>query len=102
MSSDKSTAEIGLGCIGALIVTPFLFMLNGLVLSKLWAWFIVSRFPAIPPLNIPQAIGVAITVGMLTMKSYAKPKEDWYVLASGQVMGVLLTLGIGWAVKQFL
>lgn len=48
----------------ALISIP-LFALNGYVITKLWAWFIVPLF-GLPLLNIPQAIGLDLVVTFLT------------------------------------
>lgn len=48
----------------AVIAIP-LFALNGYVITKLWAWFIVPLF-GLPLLNIPQAIGLDLVVTFLT------------------------------------
>ena len=48
-----------------LIVLPFSLILNGLVLKKLWGWFVVANF-GLKPLSIPSAIGIALIVSFLT------------------------------------
>lgn len=65
------------GCIiivVALLATPFLYALDGWVLSILWRWFIVP-FDA-PVLSVPAAIGVSIVVGFLTHQITYKHGRD--------------------------
>lgn len=49
-----------------LLTAPFLAILQGAVLVKLWAWFVVPAVPIVAPLSIPIAIGLALTVSYLT------------------------------------
>ena len=43
-------------------------LLRGWVLSILWRWFMVPTL-GLPALSVPQAIGIALVVGMLTHHS---------------------------------
>jgi len=43
-------------------------LLRGWVLSILWRWFMVPTL-GLPALSVPQAIGIALVVGMLTHQS---------------------------------
>lgn len=53
------TAIIGVG-------TTFL---RGYVLSIMWGWFIVAKFPSMPSLGVLEAIGINFVVGLFTMHS---------------------------------
>lgn len=55
----------------ALIISP---IINGFVLVKMWAWFIIDTFNA-QPLRIVEAIGLMYVIGFLTIKP-KKNKED--------------------------
>lgn len=54
-------------------------MIGGFVLTKLWSWFIITTFPAIPPITIIQGLGLALVIGYVTgryrMKSYMYKDE---------------------------
>jgi hypothetical protein len=51
-------------------------VVNGFVLTKLWAWFIVPMFH-LPELGLPQAIALALVVGWLTYSPRTrKPEKD--------------------------
>jgi uncharacterized membrane protein len=88
---------------------PVLYLINGFVLSKLWAWFIVPL--GAPSLTLPLAIGLAMVVGFLTYHTRVMPSSDTRtetekvsdgltVLAAGMV-SPFITLLIGWLVVQF-
>lgn len=101
--------DTGWKCAGALlaaIVVPvimvYAYFANGYVLSRLWEWFIVTKF-GLPTLNIPEAIGIATVVSFLTTR-YTNVKgneksswEKW-----GDFLTVLvapwITLLVGWIV----
>ena len=58
-------------------------ILSGIILSKMWGWFIVSVFH-LPALSVLNAIGVIIVVQFLTLKQKLndlekdmKEKEPW-------------------------
>jgi hypothetical protein len=77
-------------------------LINGWAFSVLWAWFIVPVFGA-PPLSIPQAIGIALIVGVLFTRSGGNEKEG---SAASRMfacwLSPLFLLGMGWIVKYFL
>ena len=47
----------------ALVVMVPIALLGGVVLSDLWAWFVVPVFPTAPTLTTIQAVGIAIVAG---------------------------------------
>lgn len=72
-----------LTCIGALTVaaigTPLLLILNGFALKQLWLWFVVSTF-GLPELSIPVALGLSLTITLLTNTPEGKKddKAEWW------------------------
>ena len=73
---------------------------SGWVLSVLWSWFMVTTFN-LPPLSIPAAIGVALTIRFITWQ-HIEPKEETpstevriKVVLTSVVIG-LISLLVGW------
>lgn len=101
MASDKSSeAGCALVVIYAAAVVPLTAILQGWVLSKLWAWFIVSTF-SLPQLGIGTAIGLSLVVRYLTYQhphgdKDAGPFEAIIEAALFAIVFSLLTLGMGW------
>lgn len=58
--------------IGIMILRTLLY---GWVLTKLWAWFMVPIF-GIRPLSIPEGLGIALVVGMLTVQHIPTKFKD--------------------------
>lgn len=52
------------GCLLVWATLPFLLVLEGLILTVLWDWFIVPL--GIAGISIPVAIGIALIAGLLT------------------------------------
>ena len=78
-------------------------ILRGWVLSLLWGWFFVPVLD-LPPLSIPQAIGISIVVGVLahqpdTLKDKYQDSSKVWIAAFVYPLTVLL---IGWIVKGFM
>lgn len=98
-------------CLGAILyVVGFAvaeILVNGWVISILWGWFIVPVFK-IPTLNILQAYGLALVVGILTkqdidVKSPERSITETIIRGIGvAVLRPLFTLGFGWIVLQFM
>ena len=95
---------------GYLAVIAFLFVivafsaaLNGFVLTKLWAWFIVPTF-GLPALSIPVAIGIALIVGRLVppIKNKEEEKKSFNVAMMEVIAPPFAALLIGWIVTLFL
>jgi hypothetical protein len=91
---------MGLG-VGALLVAGA--MLNGWVLTMLWGWFVSPLF-GLPPLSIPQAIGLCLVVSMMvgTSRASKDSDKDWTNLLAVGVGTPLLVLAMGWIVAGFL
>lgn len=121
------------GFLSLLLMTPVTMVLSsivqGWVLTYLWAWFVVPLFHA-PVLSLPAAIGLRLTVGTLATnltssrsndkdkdedkdKDKEAPEEDRSRRASRAFVGLfgmlllmvllpMLTLLFGWIVRSFL
>lgn len=88
-----------------LIALVPLTLLSGLVLTDLWAWFIVPTF-GLDPLSLPAAIGLSIIVGYLTANQAPdSDKEPWAVAIETVVTSlfrILFAWGAGAIVAQFM
>lgn len=103
----------GLGCFGLsvyiAVVSVLGYLINGIVLSQLWHWFIAQTFQ-IKDLTTVQAIGISLVVGYLThqdgqSKSDDKDRDWISILVTGVVKvvgGPLLVLFIGWIIQHWL
>lgn len=75
-------------------------ILQGFVLKVLWGWFFVPL--GAPAITIPLALGVALTVGMLTHQSTKGDDEDWPEKLAGAFAGPLIVLLFGWVIRGFM
>lgn len=96
------------------VAVPFAFVtatLDGWVLTKLWAWFVVPVF-AVAALGIAQAVGLRVAASALTgvahlanSKALRRPDRGWAGIAESITISLLTPLFIlltGWAVHLFL
>jgi hypothetical protein len=81
-------------------------VLNGWVLSILWAWFIVPLFH-LPQLSLPAAIGLALIANML--RGFNAPQKDsdekdkkWGTLLARIFLAPLFVLFFGWVVHLWM
>jgi hypothetical protein len=95
MRAERFLMALG-AIIGAPLVSLLTALLNGWVLTKLWAWFIVPTFN-LPTLTLFPATGLAITVGFLTYSYTGNDKELWDITAIAFVVP-LLTLAFAWLI----
>lgn len=92
--------KIGAGTVAVIILalSPVIVapvaILDGWVLSKMWGWFIVGRFH-LPPLSIPVAIGLALTVRFLTHQHAHDERKGWQKVLDLTVVP-LMTLFFGY------
>lgn len=90
-----------LGVIAFIILTvTALTVLNGFVLSQMWAWFVVPLF-GLPALTIPYAIGLSMVFSLFTHRKPDMNKDKkaaWGELGM-MVVGRLLVLAIGYVLK---
>lgn len=101
------------GCVFAIFYLPVLMFVsavaNGYALSVLWRWFIVPIF-YLPALNIPQALGLALVISMLTKdfdsnsdKESDDTLTDVLIKATMKVfIKPAFALLFGWIVLQFM
>lgn len=102
MSKDKDgCATAILALVGFFVAIPLGVMWKGFVLTKLWGWFIVSRF-GLPPLSVAQAIGLAVVVGMFTHIRTKENEDEPWVPYAVMFLGPLISLFMGWIVKFWL
>jgi putative flippase GtrA len=90
--------------LATIIISP---IWRGFVISKLWLWFIVSTFGAVP-LGIAQSIGLGLLVSFLThqVDTYEdKDKSDTerlFIKIGVALLAPAFALLFGWIVKGFL
>jgi hypothetical protein len=102
MSRSSSVLK---GCIVAVLAflafAVIAYILNGLALMNLWAWFVVPVLD-VRPLSLVEAIGFGIVVSFLT-KQHVDTRDDEAIIAIAYtVLSPLLALGIGYIVHLFL
>ena len=97
-------AALGLlftGFIGLMVMSS---IINGFVLTKLWAWFVVTTFE-LPQLSIPTAIGISMVVRYLTYQwqpDLEGGSGDKVAKSVGfSIMFPFMTLCLGWIVHLF-
>lgn len=77
----------------------------GYALSVMWAWFVVPTF-GLPALSIPLAVGLAMTVRMVTNQSETSRNDgDEHPVAKAIAYGLLAPmfgLFLGWIVTLFI
>lgn len=96
MSASK---EDLVDALAALVLLVPLMLWDGLVLSKLWGWFMVSQF-SLPAIGVAQSIGMAAVVWQASGRQRS-PKNDDPMLPRicwGFVSGGWLLL-VGYIVK---
>lgn len=94
------------GFIGSVVILATGSIVNGFTLSILWGWFLVPAL-GIPPINIPQAIGIALVVLYLVRGAKASDLENSDTPPAWKIFLAVLAwstvcLGIGWIVQLFL
>ncbi len=84
-----------------------LSIVNGIVLSSLWNWFVVKQFGA-ARMSVPMAIGLNLILNLLIQKfsSTSTSQEKDKKKIAGQLIGILLSplfvLFVGWIVQLYL
>lgn len=82
------------------VVMALAALWEGYVLSVLWGWFIVPQF-GLSPLPILLAIGLALTVGLLT-KQYVPHNDNDHMIYVYLAVKPLLFLAAGWILLRFM
>lgn len=87
--------------IGAIAIVTLAAIAEGWALSILWGWFVVPIFNA-PALSIPVAIGLALTIGMMTknIQPSQEGKKALEMVINGLTRPFIL-LVVGWITLQF-
>lgn len=87
----------------AIFFTP---IINGIVFTKLWLWFIVPIFH-LPELGVVQAIGIMLLIAFLRGVKYKEAKDDdffrnFIVSLLSSMLFAALGLFLGWIISMFL
>jgi len=104
MNDVIATILVGIGIVVGFIALVVLeTVIRGLVLVKLWAWFITPTF-GLPLLTVPVALGVALIAGFLTNSNtqYKDHETDWGANVVAAILGPLLALFFGWIYTLFM
>lgn len=102
MSDEKEKTAIAwfLVITGVLAGLPLLLLVsscvNGWVLTKLWAWFMVPIFH-LPTLTVWPAIGVALVARFLTYQDMDNKRKLGESVALA-IIQPIISLGFGWLV----
>jgi len=83
------------------ITIALLIAIRGLLICKLWVWFIVPVF-ALPILSLPQAIGLSIVIGLLTLHSMPENTKSLGKTLVTPIIYYALVLLTGYIVHLFM
>ena len=102
-----------MSCVGLLVIGVVLSIVSaithGLVMMKLWDWFIVPIF-GVPVPTLALMIGFALLVGMFTSNRRdsgqdifkdMSPLGTFAMISIREIIGPLVVLFLGWIVVQF-
>ena len=85
-----------------MIIAP---IINGLVVTKLWGWFIVPTFE-MNPLRIVEAIGIVLLITFIRSKREKSDSDNfWEDFSANVVFTVIMTAFVllaGWVVQLFM
>ncbi len=76
------------------------YILNGFVITKLWAWFIVPF--GLEPITMAPAIGLGIIIGFLAKQYVPSGDDDKWKSIVFMYLTPLLSLLTGWIVTWFI
>ena len=100
---DKTSAA--LGCILTLTAIPVSAIASGMVLVKMWEWFVIPIFH-LPPLTVGYALGIASIVSYMTYQSIDCSEPDRTPIENAvrswvsALMRPLVTLLFGWLILK--
>ena len=64
----------------------------GIALKVLWGWYMVSTF-SLPAINVGQAIGICLTVGLITRQYVPKSEEPEETLINAFEDNIMTAIG---------
>jgi hypothetical protein len=90
------TPEEGLKALLALALLPAIYILEGFVFMRLWAWHVVPVFH-LGPMSIGHAIGVSTFIGVVRFRP-SEPREEKppLVVIKEHLMVAGVALLVGW------
>lgn len=81
-------------------------IVRGLVLVALWDWYVEQL--GVPSINVAEAIGLAMLIGMLVQREAEDPKKDkrpfmekFFANFAASVLGAGFVFLFGWIVHFF-
>ncbi len=89
---------VALGLFGLMIVSA---LLNGVALKLLWGWFMVPTL-GLPVISLVQAIGIGITVGLLTLQHIPRDEDEKKEMFASGVLNPMIFIAVGWVVQLFM
>lgn len=84
---------------GLFLLMALAWIWEGYVLSILWGWYAVPLFK-LPELSVAAAVGIAVTVGMVTSQYVPKKDKDQMVYAYIFLKPAMALL-IGWIALRY-
>lgn len=86
------------------LLVPFVYIINGLVLSIMWRWFIVPL--GVIAIGKAHAIGIASIVGMVAKNSNQEDNRDvsekFVAFISVGIVSPFIVLSIGYLMKSLM
>jgi hypothetical protein len=70
----KNAGIVSAVVLGIFALLAVMIALNGVMLSYMWQWFVVPL--GVRAIGVPQALGIAIIVSMLTYEGSGKSDDD--------------------------
>jgi hypothetical protein len=104
--NDKG-GEALLAGIGGLVVIIGATLLNGVVVSDFWEWFVMPVFTQMPPLSTGQTIGFAFIISYMAKYTPIGTKVDedepgFFVKMFSALAYVLICWGFGAIIHMFI
>lgn len=101
MSYKEDRDMAGMAVIGVLLLIPLMIIMNGYVFWVLWGWFLVGL--GAPAINLAQALGVSLIARFVIMPAIQKEeKRGMWTQIGVNFFTLLIVLGMGWVIKQFI
>lgn len=92
--------------IAALIVGALVLYASfawGVVLFYFWGWFVLPVFTTLPMLNLYEAIGLTLVIGLFHYKNYTIIKPEYSNTSYWMMfLGPWVVLAAGWLVNNIL
>ena len=90
----ETKADALLGLLILIVSVPFTFLFRGFVVMKIWAWHVVTVFPALGPLSVSQAVSISLAISVLVTQISAQKSGKSFAdsLLEGAVTAFIVNL----------